>query len=81
MAKRHSDELAHERRRTNPEQAAKANPINYVLAAIPPFLIMVGDRANASCPTNQSLCAKFYRKKGADSKLIVIKGVDRGEPQ
>ena len=30
-------DLAHERRRTNPEQAAKANPINYVLAAAPPF--------------------------------------------
>lgn len=26
-------------------------------------LIMVGDRANTSCPTNQSLCAKFYRKR------------------
>ena len=81
MAKRHSDELAHERRRTNPEQAAKANPINYVLAAASPFLIIVGDRANASCPTNQSLCAKLYYKKGAGSKLIVAKGADRGGPQ
>ncbi len=26
-------------------------------------LIIVGDRANASCPTNQSLCAKFYCKR------------------
>ena len=37
MAKRHGDKLTHERRRTNPERAAKANPINYVLAAAPPF--------------------------------------------
>lgn len=37
MAKRHGDKLAHERRRTNQEQAVKANPINYVLAAALPF--------------------------------------------
>ena len=64
MAKRHSDELAHERRRAKiPRTSRQGQPDQLRLGRRSAVLIMVGDRANASCPTNQSLCAKFYRKR------------------
>ena len=79
MAKRHSDELAHERRRTKiPRTSAKANPINYVLAAAPPFLIMVGDQDKRVLLNQSELMREALPQKGADSKLIVVKGADRG---
>ena len=81
MAKRHGDKLTHERRRTNPERAAKANPINYVLAAAPPFLIMVGDRGKRVLLNQSELMREALPQKGAASKLIVVKGTDHGESQ
>nr|WP_314180027.1 alpha/beta hydrolase [uncultured Campylobacter sp.] len=64
-----------------PERAVKANPINYVSAATPPFLIMVGDQDKRVSPNQSELMHEALLQKGADSKLIVVKGADHGGPQ
>ncbi|MGI9330372.1 MAG: alpha/beta fold hydrolase [Gammaproteobacteria bacterium] len=62
----------------NPKQVATANPINYVSADSPPFLIIHGDQ-DKDVPLEQS--RRLYaalRKAGADATLHIVKNGDHG---
>lgn len=62
----------------NKEKAARANPITYISAGDPPFLIMHGD-ADRTVPINQSqLLDEALRKAGVESGFHVVKGAGHG---
>lgn len=62
----------------NPEQAAAANPITYVTADAPPFLIVHGTR-DPLVPFNQSqLLHDALRAKRTRSTLITVQGGGHG---
>ncbi|WP_421715243.1 alpha/beta hydrolase fold domain-containing protein [Arcobacter arenosus] len=64
---------------TNPERAAKANPINYITNKTPPFLVMVGD-ADTRVAANQSeLLHDALIEKGVDSTFYILKGAGHGD--
>lgn len=64
---------------TNPERAAKANPINYISKNTPPFLVMVGDADNR-VPANQSeLMHDALIEKGIDSTFYILRGAKHGD--
>jgi len=64
---------------TNPERAAKANPITYISDKTPPFLVMVGDEDNR-VPANQSeLLHDALIDKGVNSTFYILKGVKHGD--
>lgn len=64
---------------TNPERAAKANPINYISKNTPPFLVMVGDADNR-VPANQSeLMHDALISKGIDSTFYILRGAKHGD--
>jgi acetyl esterase/lipase len=62
----------------NKEKAERANPIKYVGAGAPPFLIMHGDQ-DPLVPLGQSeLLHEALKKAGVDSTLHVVKGAGHG---
>jgi acetyl esterase/lipase len=62
----------------NKEKVRKANPITYVTAETPPFLIMHGDR-DKRVPFNQSeLLYRALKKEGVDATLYKVKGGGHG---
>lgn len=62
----------------NKDKAARANPITYVTADDPPFLIMHGDK-DPLVPLNQSeLLEAALKKAGVDVTFQVIKGAGHG---
>ena len=64
---------------TNPERAAKANPITYISDKTPPFLVMVGDADNR-VPANQSeLLHDALMNKGVNSTFYILKGAKHGD--
>ncbi len=63
---------------SNPERAAKTNPLNYITKKSPPFLVMVGD-ADKRVSANQSeLLHDALIKKGVDSTFYILKGAGHG---
>jgi acetyl esterase/lipase len=73
--------------RDNPEKVARANPVTYVTADDPPFLIVHGD-ADLLVPHHQSqLLETALRKAGVRARLVTVPGgphggetVERGLP-
>ncbi len=64
--------------RDNPEKVARANPITYVTADDPPFLIVHGD-ADLLVPHHQSeLLEAALRKAGVRVRLVTIPGGPHG---
>lgn len=62
----------------NREKAARANPITYVTADDPPFLIMHGDKDDL-VPIGQSeLLAEALQKAGVEAALHVVAGAGHG---
>ncbi len=62
----------------NRAKAARANPITYVTADDPPFLIMHGDK-DQLVPVNQSeLLEAALKKAGVDVTFHVVKGAGHG---
>lgn len=62
----------------NPDMVATSNPINYLRADSPPFLIVHGDR-DASVPLEQSrLLHQALRDVGVEAELYVIKDGEHG---
>jgi acetyl esterase/lipase len=65
----------------NQDQAARANPITYITADDPPFLILHGDK-DAVVPYNQSeLLLEAMKKTGLDATLIKVEGAGHGGPK
>jgi acetyl esterase/lipase len=65
----------------NKEKARKANPIEYVTADDPPFLIVHGD-ADPLVPVGQSeILADALKKAKVDVELVVLKGAKHGGPE
>jgi len=65
----------------HPDRVARANPITYVRAGVPPFLIMHGDR-DPLVPHNQSeLLYAALQKVGAEARLVTLKGAGHGGPE
>lgn len=63
----------------NPDRVARANPIAYVSAAAPPFLIVHGD-SDPLVPHHQSeLLAEALRKAGVPVILYTVAGGGHGE--
>ena len=63
----------------NPDRVARANPITYVSAAAPPFLIVHGD-SDPLVPHHQSeLLAEALRKAGVPVILYTVAGGGHGE--
>lgn len=61
-----------------PEQCAKANPLSYVHANVPPMLILHGDR-DGDVPMRQS--ERLYEAltaAGAEAELIIVDGAGHG---
>lgn len=64
----------------NPEKAAKVNPVTYVSADDPPFLIVHGDK-DATVPINQSeLLFTALKKAGVSAHFHTIHGAGHGGP-
>ena len=64
----------------HPDLVARANPITYVRAGAPPFLIVHGDR-DPLVPFNQSeLLEAALRRVGADVRLVKLGGAGHGGP-
>lgn len=64
----------------NPEKAAKVNPITYVNADDPPFLIVHGDK-DPTVPINQSeLLFAALKKTGVSAHFHTIHGAGHGGP-
>ncbi len=62
----------------NKAKAARANPITYVTADDPPFLILHGDK-DSTVPLNQSeLLEAALKKAGVDVAFHVVKGAGHG---
>lgn len=62
----------------HPDKAAKANPITYVTADDPPFLIVHGDQ-DPLVPMHQSqLLAEALAKAGVSHKLHIVEGAGHG---
>ena len=62
----------------NKAKAARANPITYITADDPPFLIMHGDKDN-TVPLNQSeLLEAALKKAGVDVAFHIVKGAGHG---
>ena len=62
----------------NPDKAAKANPIAYVTADCPPFVIVHGDR-DLLVPHHQSeLLAEALKKAGVPVTLYTVRGGGHG---
>ena len=82
MAKRHRDELAHERRRAKIPRTSRQGQPDQLRLGRRSAVFDHGRRPGKRVLPNQSeLMRKVLSQKGADSKLIVVKGADRGEPQ
>jgi acetyl esterase/lipase len=60
------------------ELAKQANPITYVDANDPPFLIFHGDKDNVVPLSQSELLDAALKKAGVESKLIVIPGAGHG---
>ncbi|WP_024953484.1 alpha/beta hydrolase [Sulfurospirillum arcachonense] len=63
---------------TNPERAAKTNPINYITKESPPFLVMVGDADRRVAANQSELLHDALLEKGVDSTLYILKGAGHG---
>ena len=62
----------------NKAKAARANPITYVTADDPPFLILHGDK-DSTVPLNQSeLLEAALKKAGVEVSFQVVKGAGHG---
>ena len=62
-------------------EAVKANPITYIDAKDPPFLILHGE-ADRTVPHGQSvLLQDALKKAGVESKLVSLPGAGHGGPQ
>lgn len=62
----------------HPEKTARANPITYVTAAAPPFLIVHGDQ-DPLVPYGQSvLLVEALRQVGAEVTFYTVKGAGHG---
>jgi acetyl esterase/lipase len=62
----------------HPDKVRRANPITYVTADAPPFLLMHGDQ-DFTVPVGQSeILAEALRKAGAAVELRVVKGAGHG---
>jgi acetyl esterase/lipase len=64
----------------HPEAVAAANPISYVTAAAPPFLILQGDRDDFVPSTQSYLLHHALLQAGAASRLHLLEGVGHGGP-
>jgi acetyl esterase/lipase len=62
----------------NPDLAARANPINYVHPAAPPFLICHGDRDPLVPYTQSVMLHQALQKVGCGSTLVLVPGAGHG---
>jgi dipeptidyl aminopeptidase/acylaminoacyl peptidase len=62
----------------NREKAARANPVTYVTADDPPFLIMHGDKDDLVPPGQSELLAEALKKAGVEATLHVVAGAGHG---
>jgi acetyl esterase/lipase len=62
----------------NREKAAQANPITYVSADDPPFLIMHGDQDRTVPPNQSELLHEALKKAGVNVRYEVVKGAGHG---
>lgn len=60
------------------ERLSAANPINYVTAAAPPFLLMHGDRDNMVSPSQTAILHDSLIKHGVDSTRYLVKNAGHG---
>lgn len=61
-----------------PERAAAANPINYINAATPPFLIMHGTHDTVVSPRQTEILHAALLQKGIDSTYYAVKDAQHG---
>ncbi|WP_372813009.1 alpha/beta hydrolase fold domain-containing protein [Paenibacillus sp.] len=66
---------------SNPEKAAKANPITYITKDAPPFLIMHGDKDTLVSPNQTEILHEALVSQGVDSTYYVVQGAGHGGPQ
>lgn len=67
--------------KTNPERAAKANPINYISKDTPPFLVMVGNKDIRVSANQSELLHDALIQKGIDSTFYILNGAGHGGSQ
>jgi acetyl esterase/lipase len=63
----------------DPAAVAKANPITYVAANSPAFLLFHGSKDTIISPSQTLLLHNALRKAGADSTRYVVDGADHGD--
>jgi len=65
---------------SHPELVARANPITYVTAETPPFLIMHGTADDTVIPNQSEFLHAALVKAGVPSSLILLGGLGHGFP-
>jgi acetyl esterase/lipase len=65
----------------NKEKAALANPIRFVTADDPPFLIVHGDQDPLVPPNQSELLETALKSAGVPVEYLVLKGAGHGGPQ
>jgi acetyl esterase/lipase len=64
----------------NKDKAAKANPIEYITAECPPFLIVHGEKDPLVAPGQSRLLYDALKKMGIPAKLHSVPGAGHGGP-
>ncbi|MBR1671775.1 MAG: alpha/beta hydrolase [Fretibacterium sp.] len=64
----------------HPEDAAKANPINYITEKSAPMLLMHGTADTLVSPSQTDLLFQALRAKGIESERYVVEGATHGGP-
>jgi acetyl esterase/lipase len=59
---------------------ARANPITYVTAGTPPFLLMHGTRDRVVIPSQSELLHAAFESAGVSSSLVLLGGLGHGFP-
>ncbi|MBR1396469.1 MAG: alpha/beta hydrolase [Selenomonadaceae bacterium] len=64
---------------SNPESAKAANPITYISANTPPFLLMHGDKDSVVSPSQTELLHTALCNKGIDSTRYVVESANHAD--
>ncbi len=62
----------------DPVKTAAANPISYISAQTPPFLLMHGDKDTVVSPSQTDLLHQALRAHGIESTRYLVKGAQHG---
>jgi len=62
----------------DPERAAACNPLNYIGAATPPFLLMAGTADTVVSPSQSDLMYQALKKKGVEAERYLLQDAAHG---